>query len=218
MALGGTRGRRSAAIAAALAMPAIFAAFPWMLTNAFSTNYLPHGFCFAWNPRLLWLHVVADAIIWLSYTAIAGTLALFVAGTRRLIRFQSIFFLFGTFIVACGFTHLLDVVVLWQPLYWLQGDLKLLTACASLITAVALPFCIPQVKAVLSQAAESAEPGQPLFTGRGAQRRGRDRRLPVLVRERQRGPARGLESRAADRQPALRVHAAEPRSGIFRLL
>ncbi len=141
-------------------MPAIFAAFPWMLTNAFSTNYLPHGFCFAWNPRLLWLHVVADAIIWLSYTAIAGTLALFVAGTRRLIRFQSIFFLFGTFIVACGFTHLLDVVVLWQPLYWLQGDLKLLTACASLITAVALPFCIPQVKAVLSQAAESAENGR----------------------------------------------------------
>lgn len=157
MALGAMSGKRCAAIAGALALPTIFAAFPWLLTNAFSASYLPHGFCFAWNPRLVWLHVVSDATIWLSYTAIAATLGLFVAKARKLIRFQGIFLLFGTFIIACGFTHLLDVVVLWRPFYWAQGDMKLLTAVVSLITAVALPFCIPAITALLARATASVE-------------------------------------------------------------
>jgi diguanylate cyclase (GGDEF)-like protein/PAS domain S-box-containing protein len=160
MAWGAIGGRRSTAIGGALAFSAILAAFPWLLTNALSTSYLPHGFCFAWNPRLLWLHVVADGVIWLSYVAIAAALAELYVGTQRQMRFRGILVLFSAFIVACGFTHLLDVVVLWRPFYWMQGDMKLLTACISLITAAMLPFCIPQVKAVLAQAAESAENGR----------------------------------------------------------
>jgi diguanylate cyclase (GGDEF)-like protein/PAS domain S-box-containing protein len=151
------QGRRLAVAAAVLLLPATFSLFPWLLTNIFSSTYLPHGFCFLWNPRLLWLHVGSDSVITFSYVAIASTLAALVIGLRRQIHFQSIFVLFGTFILACGLTHLLDVVVLWRPLYWLQGDMKLLTACASLITSLALPFCLPQVKEVLAKAAISAE-------------------------------------------------------------
>jgi signal transduction histidine kinase len=55
------------------------------------------------------------------------------------------FLAFGLFIVACGFTHLMEVVVLWKPLYWLAGDVKLITALASVVTAIALPGVIPQV-------------------------------------------------------------------------
>jgi PAS domain-containing protein len=149
--------RRLAVSAAVLLLPPTFALFPWLLTNIFSSTYLPHGFCFQWNPRFVGLHVASDAIIWLAYTAIAITLAILIGAVRRQIRFHSVFFLFGTFILACGFTHLLDIVVLWQPLYWLQGDMKLVTACASLITALALPFFIPQIKAVLASAAVSAD-------------------------------------------------------------
>ena len=150
-------GRRLAITTAALLLPATFALFPWLLTNLFSSTYLPHGFCFLWNPRLLWLHVVSDSIIALSYITIAVTLAILAVFIRRQMHFQSIFSLFGIFILACGFTHLLDVVVLWRPLYWLQGDMKLLTAFASLITAATLPFFIPQIKALLARAAVSAE-------------------------------------------------------------
>jgi len=147
----------TAAIAsAALAALALLAGLPWLLTYPFSTNYLPHGFSFAWEPRLVWLHVVSDAVIWLSYTVIAATLAAFVITARKQIRFQSIFILFGTFIAACSYTDLLDIVVLWRPVYWLQGDLKLVTAFTAVVTAVALPFCIPKVKAVLAAAAKSA--------------------------------------------------------------
>jgi len=128
-----------------------------MLTNIFSTAYLPHGFCFLWNPRLLWLHVVSDVLIGVSYLVIAGTLARLVAMCRREVPFRSIFVAFGVFILACGFTHLLAVVVLWNPLYWLEGDAKLLTACASLLTAIALPIYMPRIRQLLKRAKGSAE-------------------------------------------------------------
>ncbi len=151
------RGGRWEFMAAALLLPLAVALCPWLLTNAPSSTYLPHGFCFLWNPRLLWLHVVSDTVIWIAYSAIAVMLGMLVRGSKRLIRFETVFILFGTFITACGFTHLLDVVVLWKPLYWLQGDLKLLTAGVSLITAVSLPFYLPRVKKTLAQAASSTE-------------------------------------------------------------
>jgi diguanylate cyclase (GGDEF)-like protein/PAS domain S-box-containing protein len=128
-----------------------------MLTNIFSTTYLPHGFCFLWNPRLLWLHVISDVVIGISYLVIAGTLARLVQMSRREVPFQSIFIAFGTFILACGFTHLLAVVVLWNPLYWLEGDVKLLTAGASLLTAIAVPFYLPRIRRILTSAKDSAE-------------------------------------------------------------
>ena len=151
---------RATGLTAAAALAAIvtcFAQFPWLATNILSSTYLPHGFCFQWNSHLLWLHVLSDSLIWLSYTVIAMTLGWLVVRIRSLTGFKGIFLLFGAFILLCGMTHLLDIVVLWQPLYWLQGDVKLLTACASLVTALTLPFCVKQVRAVLEKAALSAE-------------------------------------------------------------
>ena len=62
------------------------------------------------------------------------------------------FLAFGLFIVACGFTHLMEVVVLWKPFYWLAGDVKLVTAGASVVTAIALPGLIPQIRAMVTAA------------------------------------------------------------------
>jgi signal transduction histidine kinase len=56
---------------------------------------------------------------------------------------------FGLFIVACGFTHFMEIVVLWKPLYWLAGDVKLVTAFASVVTAIALPGLIPEVHSMV---------------------------------------------------------------------
>ena len=35
-----------------------------------SSDFLPHGTCYLWNPKLVWLHVISDAIITLSYYCI----------------------------------------------------------------------------------------------------------------------------------------------------
>jgi hypothetical protein len=101
------------------------------LANIASKNYLPHGFCYLWNPRLLALHVISDSVIFLSYLAISLSLGWLVYRHRKLIPFAWIFIAFGIFIVACGFTHAMEIVVLWMPFYWLGGDIKLVTAVAS---------------------------------------------------------------------------------------
>ncbi len=116
------------------------------------------------NSKLIWLHVLTDSVIFLSYAAISVVLAYLVYRTRRGMPFSWMFLAFGTFIIACGFTHLMEVIVLWKPLYWLSGDVKLITAVASLITAVALPPLVPKVEAMVQMAKLSEARSQILRT------------------------------------------------------
>src|SRR5437899_11476267 len=74
----------------------------------------PHGYCYLWQPGLVGVHVISDVLIGLSYLAISGTLAVLVFRARRAIPFRWIFLAFGTFIVACGVTHFMEVWTLWQ--------------------------------------------------------------------------------------------------------
>jgi len=77
--------------------------------------------------------------------AISLTLVYLVYRTRREIPFSWMFLAFGTFIIACGFTHFMEMIVLWKPVYWLAGGVKVITAMASVITAIALPPQLPKV-------------------------------------------------------------------------
>ncbi len=119
--------------------------WPGAVTNVFSESFVPHGFCFLWNKQLLDLNVASDGLIFFSYLAISLTLATLVVRQRKDLPFAWLFVAFGVFIVACGFTHAMDVVVLWIPLYWLAGDVKLITAIASLTVAVMLPLLAPKI-------------------------------------------------------------------------
>jgi len=129
--------------------------WPSMITRMTSYSFLPHGFCYLWNKQLLTLHVVSDSLIFLSYLAISCTITWLLYHERRRLPFTWIFVAFGAFIVACGFTHAMDVVVLWIPLYWLAGDIKFITAIASVITAIALPFLVPKIRGILKESASS---------------------------------------------------------------
>lgn len=111
------------------------------LLNA--SSLLPHGFCINWTPSLLWLYVVSDTLIVLAYYSIPITLAYFV-WRRKDLEFRWIFILFGAFILACGTTHLLGIVTLWNPIYWLDAGIKSLTAIISIFTAVALVWLVPK--------------------------------------------------------------------------
>jgi len=53
----------------------------------------------------------------------------------------------------------MEMVVLWKPLYWLAGDLKLVTALASVVTAIALPPLVPQIQSMIKSASVSDERG-----------------------------------------------------------
>jgi signal transduction histidine kinase/ActR/RegA family two-component response regulator len=114
-----------------------------------SAGYMPHGHCYLWNTRLVALHVTADTLIGISYTAIALTLAYLVYRARASLPFHWMALAFGTFIIACGATHWMEVWTLWQPDYWLSGNVKLITAAASLATAIALPPLVPEALRLL---------------------------------------------------------------------
>jgi signal transduction histidine kinase len=123
---------------------------------------MPHGHCYpAARARLA--HVVSDVSIWLAYVAISATLVVLVRRVRDL-PFQWIYVAFGVFIVSCGFTHFMEVLTVWQPLYWLAGTIKAVTAFASVGTALILPALLPKVSALAQSVRVADEKGIELET------------------------------------------------------
>ncbi len=132
--------------------------FPEWWSPLFAVNgFIPHGHCYLWKPGLVWLHLLSDLSIALAYVAISGTLAYLVYKTRQEIPFHWMFLAFGSFIVACGSTHFMAVWTLWHPTYWLSGSLKVVTAVASVTTAIMLPFLVPQALDLVESAKLSEE-------------------------------------------------------------
>ncbi|MDH4394320.1 MAG: ATP-binding protein [Limnobacter sp.] len=107
---------------------------------------LPHGFCINWNPTLLAMHVGSDALIALAYFSIPISL-IWISRRLSLGKLQNFYYLFATFILACGVTHVFGILTLWTPMYMYQGYAKVFTAVVSIITA---GYMIPKLKTVLS--------------------------------------------------------------------
>ena len=104
---------------------------------------MPHGYCYFWEPLVLWLNVISDALITLSYYCIPIVLIYFVRKNRE-IPFNRIFWMFGAFILACGTTHLLEVWNIWHANYLLAGAIKAVTAVVSVATVVMIVPLIPK--------------------------------------------------------------------------
>jgi PAS domain S-box-containing protein len=116
-----------------------------LIGSLFSGNYMAHRFCYLLQPGLIWTNAISDGLIWLSYLAIAGGLAVLLHKTERILAFRWVFVAFGLFIVACGFTHFFEMVTVWSPLYWLSTTVKILTAIASIATAIGFVPFVPRV-------------------------------------------------------------------------
>jgi signal transduction histidine kinase len=113
--------------------------------------FSPHGICLLWDPELIWLHVISDAIIAASYFSIPFALAI-VVSKRRDFQFGWIGWSFAAFILACGLTHVFSIYTLWVPVYGIEGIVKAITALASVITAAILWPLIPKIIAIPSSA------------------------------------------------------------------
>jgi PAS domain S-box-containing protein len=130
--------------------------WPTLAGRILASNFLPHLYCYLGKPGLVWTHVMADSCIGLAYFTISGTLAYLVQKGRRDIPFHWMFLVFGSFIIACGGTHFMEVVTVWIPVYVLSASLKVVTAVVSLVAAVLLPFTVPQVLTLIRTAKASA--------------------------------------------------------------
>lgn len=113
-------------------------------------QFLPHGHCYMWTPGILWMHVIADILIAMAYFAIPFVL-LYVVRRRRDLPFSWLLVCFGVFIVACALTHVMDVWNVWHTNYWLEGLIKVITATASVPTAILLWRSLPFIMSMPSQ-------------------------------------------------------------------
>ncbi|HEX3739139.1 MAG TPA: PAS domain S-box protein [Terriglobales bacterium] len=117
------------------------------LKSLFASNFLPHGTCYLWDPQIVWLHVISDGLIAVSYYCIPIAL-IYLVRKRRDLPFNWVFWMFGLFIMGCGTTHLMEVWTVWHGTYLLSGLVKLFTAVISVFTAVMLVPLIPKVVAL----------------------------------------------------------------------
>lgn len=167
----------------------------WFEPSAFS----PHGFCLLWEPGLIWVHALSDAAIMLAYFSIPLAIAAFVR-QRLDMEHRWVAWLFAAFILACGATHLLSVITLWQPLYWLEGGVKIVTAVVSVATAIALWPLLPKLLALPSPSA--LREANVALEGRIAERN----QLVAALEQREvelTELTAGLETRIAERTASL---------------
>ncbi|MFI4980811.1 MAG: PAS domain S-box protein [Nevskiales bacterium] len=105
-------------------------------------GYLPHGYCINWSPLLMITFVISDVLTFLAYFSMPVALVFF-ARRRADFPYRWLLWMFAAFIMACGTTHLMGAIVLWQPLYGLDALLKMITALLSVVTAAVLWRLIP---------------------------------------------------------------------------
>jgi signal transduction histidine kinase len=109
-----------------------------VLASLFSANYLPHRYCYLAQPWLVWTNVASDGLIAISYVVIFSCLIWIARKLRDIPDIHAylwIFFSFGLFIVACGATHLMEVVTVWWPIYPFSAVVKVVCMAASIPTA-----------------------------------------------------------------------------------
>lgn len=125
--------------------------------NLFDTSDFPARWnCGQWTDGLGWLHIISDAAIFGAYTAIPLVLAFFVL-RRNDIPFPRVMWLFVAFIFACGFGHLVEALIFWQPVYRFAGLIKVTTAVVSWATVVALVDIVPEALKVPGMAKLNTE-------------------------------------------------------------
>src|SRR5262245_17662245 len=113
-------------------------------SNLFNTqDFPPRWHCGNWTSELGWLHILSDIAVFGAYTAIPVVLTYFVI-RKRDVPFPRIFWLFAAFIFSCGFGHLIEAIIFWQPVYRFAGLVKLATATVSWLTVFALVPIVPK--------------------------------------------------------------------------
>ncbi len=123
------------------------------LTN--NNQWMPHGYCFLWTPSILWTYVISDALTTVAYYSIPATLT-YIAWHRKDIAFRKIYLMFGSFILACGTSHLLSIILLWHPIYWIDAVIHAITALLSIGTAFFLIRLMPILKKTSQPEVEKA--------------------------------------------------------------
>jgi signal transduction histidine kinase len=110
------------------------------------STFLPHGASMLWQPELIWVNAVSDAMLACAFFTVAFVLALFAWRRHHeiLIVFRVIFWGFAVFAGICGTSRLLAILTLWVPAYGLEAAVKGMLAPISAIITAGLLLLLPR--------------------------------------------------------------------------
>jgi signal transduction histidine kinase/ActR/RegA family two-component response regulator len=103
----------------------------------FLSEFTPHGQSYLWTPVILWVSVLSDLIIAISFITLPGVLMYF-ARNREGLPLRWTFVVFGVFIVALAGGHAFSVWNTWHASYGSEAIVKAITAVAAIGTASAI--------------------------------------------------------------------------------
>lgn len=115
-------------------------------------GFPPRWTCGTWSSVHGWTHIVSDVAIFGAYFTIPIVLAVLVL-RRKDMPFPPVFWLFGLFILSCGFGHLVESTLFWHPWYRFSALVKVVTAVASWATVAVLIPVLPKALALPGLAA-----------------------------------------------------------------
>jgi signal transduction histidine kinase len=107
-----------------------------------AADFPPRWHCGKWTEFHGWFYIISDLLIWSAYFAIPVIIVNYLS-KRKNLRFHRIYFLFAAFILACGTTHLMDVITFWFPAYRLSALIRFITGVLSWATVFALVRVLP---------------------------------------------------------------------------
>ncbi|CAG1020994.1 two-component system, sensor histidine kinase [Patescibacteria group bacterium] len=134
-------------------------------------DFIPHGYCLTWNSTLLWLTVISDSVMTLAYATYPIGITYFVC-KRKDLHYRWLYLgFFIAFILTCASTHLMSVITIWLPLYWLDAYVKAVSAFVATATVFAIWWVIPRALKLPSpeelkkalDAAETANKAKSVF-------------------------------------------------------
>ncbi len=104
---------------------------------------MPHGMCYQWQSDILMTSVISDVAIAAAYYSVTAAFIYFVR-KRTDILYPWFFILAGSIIfAACGTSHLISAIVIWEPIYGVSAVAKAITAVSSLATGVLIWYVLP---------------------------------------------------------------------------
>lgn len=108
-------------------------------------KFMPRSVCMFREPNLITMHAIADSAIFVAYLVIALCLfQVYKIVEEKELPFKGFLWMFGIFILFCGFTHGMGVLNLWVTYYWIDGAVKAVCAIFSGLTAV-YSISVPKV-------------------------------------------------------------------------
>lgn len=97
------------------------------------------------DPLLLWSIILGNLAIFVAYMWIPFSVAR-ILSSQEVIPQPLLWMLAGSFVLACGISHAVGVVVIFRGYYGLEAGVLLFTAVVSLVAAVAIHRAVDRIR------------------------------------------------------------------------